>query len=312
MKSFYYFSRHKLKFVEVKNFYRKFIFLIVFFSILSSFVLFSGFFIIREIINPNAEVEALQNEKMELTEKLEELSGKFTYFETTLDSLNEINNYLRMSVNLEPLSDEDRNFGTGGSVFENFNPANSRDVKNIISHLDNYTNKIELKIKLEQNNFDEISKTLEVNKKLYESIPAIKPAIGPYGSGFGMRMHPILKIRRMHHGIDIVVDVGTDVFAPGNGKIEFAGRKGSSGITIVIDHGFGYKTYYRHLTKLFVRKGNTVKRGDKIALSGNTGLSTGPHLHYEVHHNGISLNPRNFIYDDINIFEFVENTKKSE
>ncbi len=312
MKSFYYFSRNRLKFVEVKNFYRKFIFLIIFFSILTSFVLFSGFFIIREIINPNAEVEALQNEKRELSKKLEELTEKYTYFEATLDSLNGVNNYLRMAVNLEPIGEEDRNFGTGGSVFEKFKPVNSKDVKDIISNLDDYTDKIELKLKLEQNNFVEISKTLEVNKKLYDAIPAIKPADGYYGDRFGMRRHPILKVRRMHHGIDIVVDRGTDVFAPGGGKVEFTGRKGSSGITIIIDHGFGYKTYYRHLSKLLVRKGAKVKRGDKIALSGNTGLSKGPHLHYEVHHNGISLNPRNFIYDDINIFEFVENIKKPE
>ncbi|MBN1300266.1 MAG: M23 family metallopeptidase [Melioribacteraceae bacterium] len=120
-----------------------------------------------------------------------------------------------------------------------------------------------------------------------------------------MRYHPILKIRRMHYGIDILANRGTEVYAPGAGVVEFVGRKGGHGNTVIINHGFGYKTLYAHLSKFKVKKGQSVKRGDLIALSGSSGsLATGPHLHYEVTHNGIALDPRNFIFDDVKIFEF--------
>jgi murein DD-endopeptidase MepM/ murein hydrolase activator NlpD len=121
-----------------------------------------------------------------------------------------------------------------------------------------------------------------------------------------MRMHPILKIRRMHTGTDFVANVGTPVYAPGGGVVSFAGRRGGYGITLEIDHGFGYKTIFAHLSKILVKKGQKITRGDLIAESGNSGkLSTGPHLHYEVRHNGIALNPKNFMYDDVDLFEVV-------
>ena len=145
-----------------------------------------------------------------------------------------------------------------------------------------------------------------MNSALYDALPAIKPCTGYYGNKFGMRMHPILKIRRMHTGQDIVTNTGTKVYATGGGKVDFVGRRGSLGITVEIDHGFGYRTVYGHLSKIKVTKGQVVKRGDLIALSGSTGrLSTGPHLHYEVRHNGIAKNPRDFIFDEVDLFEIV-------
>ena len=141
---------------------------------------------------------------------------------------------------------------------------------------------------------------------MYKSIPAILPSNGPIGDRFGMRLHPILKIRRMHPGIDIVVNTGTDVFASGDGKVVKVGRRGGYGLTIEIDHGFGYTSLYAHLSEVKVKKGQTVKRGDLVALSGKSGsLATGPHLHYEVRHNGVLLNPRNFIFSDVRAFDLL-------
>jgi murein DD-endopeptidase MepM/ murein hydrolase activator NlpD len=126
-----------------------------------------------------------------------------------------------------------------------------------------------------------------------------------------MRRHPILKIKRMHNGTDFLSYYNTPVYAPGGGVVEFVGRKGGFGRTIIINHGFGYKTTYAHLNKYKVKKNQKVKRGDLIGLTGSSGsLSTGPHLHYEVRHNGIALNPRNFIFDDVKIFELAQNLNK--
>ena len=118
-------------------------------------------------------------------------------------------------------------------------------------------------------------------------------------------MHPILKVRKMHAGIDFVSDIGTLVYATGKGKVVYVGRRGSYGLEVVIDHGFGYRTTFAHLYKSLVRRGQKVERGDVIAKTGNSGLSTGPHLHYEVSHKGIKLNPSRFIFDDLDFIELL-------
>ncbi|MBU1098533.1 MAG: hypothetical protein CVV23_15090 [Ignavibacteriae bacterium HGW-Ignavibacteriae-2] len=304
MKNFYYFSKNKLKFVEIRNFYRKFVFLILFFSFLISFFIFGTYFIIKEFVNPDAEVKSLQTENRELLDKMKEFSVKFKEFNTEMTRLSKFNNELRLAANLDPVDEEDKNFGTGGNVFKDVNISSSEDVNNMISTLNNYVDNIQLSLNYEKNNYKEIKKNLDYNNKLYDALPAIKPSDGRYGDKFGMRYHPILKIRRMHYGVDIISERGTPVYAPGGGKVEFVGIKGGYGNTVIIDHGFGYKTLYSHLSKFKVKKGQTVARGDEIALTGNSGrLSTGPHLHYEITHNGIALDPRNFIFDDVDIFE---------
>ncbi|MCF8260405.1 MAG: peptidoglycan DD-metalloendopeptidase family protein [Melioribacteraceae bacterium] len=311
MKNFYYFSTNKLKFVEVHNFYKKFVFLTVFFSFLLSFFVFGAYFAIKEVLNPDAEVKALQAENHRLGKKLEDLLVNYQEFDNQIDELNELNNHLRIRANLEPIVGEERELGIGGSIFEEVNPSNSSEINDLVNEIDLYVGRINSKLDFELENYLEIENRLNENIELFESIPAVKPTAGPYGDEFGMRNHPILKIRRMHNGIDFLVNTGTKIWSSGNGKVVFAGRKGGLGITVEIDHGFGYKSIYGHLSKAMVKKGTTIKRGDLIALSGNSGrLSTGPHLHYEVRHNGIALNPRNFIYDDVSIFE-IQNVQEN-
>jgi len=307
MRKFYYFSNNKLKFVEIRNFYGKFVFLIFFFSLITSFFTFSGYFLYNEIVNPDAAVEELQNENEMLAGKLEEVLGKYEEINEELDRISQNDNDLRLALNLSPVEEEDRITGIGGSVFEPYVPTSTNDVSNLIARLGNYVDKVDQKLLFEKNNISEIKDQFTFNQELYEVLPAIKPAEGRYGNRFGMRMHPILKKRRMHNGIDIVCDRGTDVIASGKGKVVFVGYKHEAGKCIEIDHGFGYRTHYFHLSKYFVKKGQKVERGELIGLSGSTGLSDGPHLHYEVRHNGIPLEPRNFIYDDVEIFEYSQN-----
>jgi murein DD-endopeptidase MepM/ murein hydrolase activator NlpD len=313
MKKFYYFSKSKLKFVEIRDFYRNFIFLIFFCSLIISFFIFGAYFITKEFLNPDAEVRALEAENRELKLHINEFVGKFKEFETELDQLSGTSNNLRLSANLEPLTEEERNVGIGGRKFNRTSFSNSDDVRKILNSLSNYIDDLEVKISMEKNNYNEIETKFEENSRLYDALPAIKPSEGRYGDRFGMRFHPILKIRRMHHGVDIISNTGTPVYAPGEGVVKSIGNKGGYGKTIVIDHGFGYETLYSHLSKYIIKKGQRVKRGDLIALSGRSGkLATGPHLHYEVKHNGISLNPRNFIFDDVKIFEVNPDVQKNQ
>jgi murein DD-endopeptidase MepM/ murein hydrolase activator NlpD len=212
-----------------------------------------------------------------------------------------MSNDLRLAVRLEPISPEEKLLGIGGikstdNLFDGVNP----DLNNTIKVLDNVIRKFEF----EKSQFEEISSKLKKNNDLYESIPAIIPTNGRYSSeSFGMRLHPILMLRKMHNGIDILNDVGTTVKVTGKGKVIFVGRNSGYGLEIEVDHGFGYRTVYAHLSKALVKEGQKVKRGDIIAKSGNSGLSSGPHLHYEVQHNGESLNPSEFFFDEFNFFE---------
>lgn len=306
MKRYYYFSNSKLKFVEIKNARRKIALSVLGISLVFSALFVLAYSIIQEKINPESQVEYLKYQNKKLIEKLGYYSSKFDTLQEQVSALASTNNELRLKLNLEPLDINSETYGIGGSVVDKPDYTFSGEAKLVLDSLTNKVANLSAKLNLEKNNFSKIEKTLELNKKLYDAIPAIRPTDGPIGDRFGMRYHPILHVRRMHNGIDFLVNTGTPVYATGDGKVKFAGRKGGLGKTVIIDHGFGYTTIYGHLSRIKVRRGQKVKRGDLIALSGNSGrLSTGPHLHYEVRHNGIALNPRNFMLDDIKLFDYL-------
>jgi len=142
---------------------------------------------------------------------------------------------------------------------------------------------------------EEIKKYLAKEQDSFRITPTGWPAGGKISSGFGMRTHPRYGGRKLHTGIDITMPVGTPLHATADGVVSFADRSGGNGNIVVIEHGKGLSTVYAHNTKNLVRAGQAVKRGDVIAHSGSTGISTGPHLHYEVWRNGQSVNPAPFL-----------------
>lgn len=302
MKTFYYFSKNKLKFVEVKNFYHKFFFVLVFASIIISFFLVGSYYIFDEIINSDNKISSLKSTNNELKEKLADYTKKFTSLKDQIDEIGKKNNEFRTLTNLTPLKDED--YGIGGGVFENTNYSSSNELRKLLDGIDRTIDNLNIKVGVEKNSFAEIQTTFEANAKLYESLPAIAPTQGNIGDKFGPRFHPIFRTMRMHNGIDIVNDFGTKIYAPGRGTVIFADWKSGLGRTVEIDHGFGYTTVFGHLSSFATKVGQTVERGDLIALMGSSGeLTTGPHLHYEIWHNGIAMDPRNFIFEDLKYFQ---------
>lgn len=147
---------------------------------------------------------------------------------------------------------------------------------------------------------DEALTTLQANTERLEATPSISPSSGHLSSLFSTsRRHPVLRITRPHQGIDIAAAVGEPILAPAKGKVIYAGNKpGGYGLTVEIDHGYGYVTRFAHASRVLVRNGETVERGQTIAEVGATGLVTGPHLHYEVEVNGVPVDPLNFIITD--------------
>ena len=167
---------------------------------------------------------------------------------------------------------------------------------------------LEKELYVQAKSYDEIVELTKTKEIRMEHIPAIQPVMNKdlkrVASGYGMRIDPVYHVRRFHQGMDFTAPTGTEVFATGNAKVEFAGWKQGYGNTVILDHGYGYKTLYAHLYKILVRKGQKVRRSDVIALVGNTGKSTGRHLHYEVRLNGRAVDPRNYYFYDLSPEEY--------
>ncbi len=307
---FYYYSKEELRFVPVQNFYTKFLIALLITVVISGLTFSFLYISYTKWVNPQQNLSELKARNVQLLAQLKLLGKQYKDLEKKVDKLFNKNNELRLAVNLPP-EEKQEEFGTGGSLFENVDPRNTDEEKKLLLQLSDLANKLDIKVKNELESYSEVKTKLVENEKFYECIPAIKPVQAAYGDRFGMRFHPILKIRRMHAGIDFLANTGTPVYATGAGRVIYAGRNGGYGLTLKIDHGYGYVTLYAHLKKIKVKRRQYVKRGDLIAISGNSGsLSTGPHLHYEVRYKGIALNPKNFIFDDIDIFEYKEKRKE--
>jgi murein DD-endopeptidase MepM/ murein hydrolase activator NlpD len=309
MKKYYYFSEKSLEFVEVKNFKAKFIFIISSVALSCTALVFGGYFAITSITNSRGDLASLKNENRILKSKLFEITDQYRDLQETLVDIDDKTENLRIAANLEPLSEDEKLLGVGGGSFDNAIDFLSYSEELNLDETFQLIDKISRQIEFEKAQYQVIAKNMSYNEKLYESIPAIIPTHGDYTSSrFGMRIHPILKVRKMHAGMDFVTDVGTPVYAPGNGKVVSVRRNGGYGLEVTIDHGYGYRTKYAHLSKSLVKRWQKIERGQIIAKSGNSGLSTGPHLHYEISHNGRKLNPARFFINDLG---FTELTRKN-
>jgi len=168
-----------------------------------------------------------------------------------------------------------------------------------------------LEDKLEKQKYilaDVFNKT-KTKEDMISHIPSIQPVSNKdlkyTSSGWGFRIHPIYRIKLFHYGMDFVIKEGTDVFATGDAKvISIQKDKRGYGNSVILDHGYGYKTLYGHLNKIKVKVNQKIKRGEVIAFSGNTGTSTGPHLHYEVLKDNKKINPINFYFNDLSIDQY--------
>jgi len=246
-------------------------------------------------------MSVMATENRLLKEQVQSLTSRISVVQKTIDKLSDRGNELRLMVDLSKLDDDTKQAATGGSVAPQANAFLTGEAAQIISTSQSLIDRLSREIRLQQTSYEEITKRLEYNKDLFEHLPAIKPMAGYYSiNSFGMRLHPVLHVYRMHDGIDIVNDVGTNVYAAGDGVVHFAGRTaGGYGTVIEIQHGYGYSTLYAHLAAALVRAGQRVQRGELIGKCGRSGLVSGPHLHYEVRKNGRKLNPVDFFFDDV-------------
>jgi murein DD-endopeptidase MepM/ murein hydrolase activator NlpD len=208
----------------------------------------------------------------------------------------------RIIFNTEPVPDAERNSGIGGSDrYANLEGYSSSEM---LIATAKRVDDISRKLVVQSRSFDKVFALAKQKEQMTASIPAIVPIKGGAMnliSGFGFRIHPIYRTRRMHTGVDIAAKSGTPVYASGDGMvIQPESAMSGYGNYVMIDHGFGYKSLYAHLSRTAVKPGKKVKRGELIGFVGSTGLSVAPHLHYEVLKNNERVNPVNFFYNDLN------------
>jgi len=225
------------------------------------------------------------------------MASRINQVENNLDALGNQGNEFRLRVDLPAMDPDVAKAGTGGTD-ERLEFGTTRDAGDLLNNLRSMVGRVEREAQMQLTSYAEVSRKYEQDKVRFAHLPAIKPMQGYYSRDFGLRLHPILGYYRPHQGIDIISDQGTPVYATADGSVEFAGRESGLGLMVAINHGYAIKTMYGHLSKILVREGQMVKRGDLIARSGNTGLSTGPHLHYEIRVNGVAHNPFDYFFSD--------------
>jgi murein DD-endopeptidase MepM/ murein hydrolase activator NlpD len=248
-----------------------------------------------------AENRVLREENVALKSQLKSIRERVDHIGSTLDRVERFDQRLR-AVTL--LSDPQRNLAMGPTE-QVAMPAGASDNQFIRSapmespkSMSGRLDKLSVEATRQEQSLQELTAYFQDQKSLLASTPSVWPARGWVTSDFGQRLDPYTADRVMHAGLDIAAPHGKDVLAPSDGTIVFAGLEGGYGNVLVIDHGYGIKTRYGHLAKIMVKAGDRIRRGQNVATVGNTGRSTGPHLHYEVRVNGVPQNPRKFILED--------------
>jgi murein DD-endopeptidase MepM/ murein hydrolase activator NlpD len=250
-----------------------------------------------------ARHQGLLQENQLLAQELGEMEGRITVLQDTLGTIQQRSAKIRLLAGLDPVDPQVAAAGIGGPA--NVSPAMTALRTSGVLGERTADVKVDLNAMIRRANllaaaFSEAADSLELRTAQLAATPSIMPTTGWLASAFSsMRMHPILHIERPHDGIDVVAPSGTPIEAPAAGVVTSAGWESGYGNVVTIDHGFGLVTKYAHTSRLLVTAGQHVKRGDRIALVGSTGLATGPHLHYEVHVNGKAVDPLHYVLPNV-------------
>ena len=243
----------------------------------------------------------IKNNYVSITKNLQILKERLNEIDENVNQIEEKDLAIRSYAGMPEIDKEIRKLGIGGrsiesaKIFDNFAPVINKELATL--ELD--VEKLSREVNLELNSYSSIYEKVQEDIRRIAMIPSIRPVEEGYlNSTFGYRNDPIDNVKRFHQGQDITVKTGTPIYAPADGIVKRAYYAGGFGNHIKLQHGAGYTTLYAHLSKIKVKHGQKVKRGDIIGLTGNTGRSTAPHLHYEIHHNGKPQNPLDYFFTD--------------
>ncbi|MBR3565748.1 MAG: M23 family metallopeptidase [Paludibacteraceae bacterium] len=280
----------------------------IFLFLLVGVVIGLAFFFVFFLIFPSPSEKLREQQVRELRTQYEVLNRQVDELQLVMIDLRQRDdNLYRVLLQAEPLSNS-VSFATSVSRSNYYDDLLQKTNSQLAADLTRKVDLLEKTIYVQNKSYDEIISMAQTNEERMRHIPSIQPILNKdltrIASGYGYRMDPIYHTRRFHAGMDFTAPTGTDIFATGDGVVELAGWKQGYGNCVIINHGFGYETLYGHMHKILVRKGMKVKRGDVIGLVGNTGKSTGPHCHYEVHYKGNVVDPRNYYFQDLSPEEY--------
>ncbi len=257
-----------------------------------------------ELSGLKQQYKLLQNQTDQMSEVLESLHYRD-------------NSIYRVIFEADPLSSDVWQAGVGGvNKYRNLEKYDNADLMiDISKHVD----KLKRQMAIQSKSYDQIAELIKGKETMLASIPSIQPVsnkdLNRIASGFGVRIDPVYKVPKFHAGLDFTAPTGTEIYASGDGVVELVEfNYGGYGNQVIINHGYGYKTRYGHMSKFAVRQGQKIKRGEKVGYVGSTGKSTGPHLHYEVLKNNEAINPIYFFYNDLDddmFAKMIERTQNS-
>ncbi len=304
----YKFNKKSLTFDRVHTTMRKR--LLYFFSHLSTGIVFAAVVLVvayNLVDSPKEKAQKREIDQMKLQYQiLNDQLDKVTHILADLQDRDD--NIYRVIFEAEPIPNAVRSAGIGG--IDRYEALKGYSNSDLMTETEKKMDQILGKLYVQSKSFDDVFELAKNKEKMLVSIPAIQPVnnkdLKRVGSYFGSRMDPFYKVRKFHEGMDFSASVGTEVYATGNGTVLSAGRdvQGGYGNEIRIDHGYNYQTVYAHLSRIFVKPGQKILRGQIIGYVGNTGKSTSPHLHYEVRKNGVPVNPIYFFFNDITPEQF--------
>ena len=271
---------------------------------------------------PSPSERMLMQENEILRSQIASTSNELEELATVLDNIQDRDaGVYRIMFGAEPIDKDVWRGGRGGhDAYEDLRslPTSGEYMAELRGRVDRFRHQLDL----QSRSLDDIAGMALEKEKMLAAIPSIKPIRRDrYGrkienlSGFGMRIHPIHKVNKMHYGIDFNCAKGTPIQATGNGTVEYAGKRGDYGNCVVINHGYGYKSLYGHLEEINrekVKVGEPIKRGENIGKVGSTGRSTGDHLHYEIHRSGVRIDPIDYCYDGLSTEEYAELVRASQ
>ena len=302
----YFYNTNTLRYEKLVTPFR--VKLLRIFGFLSAFLVTSALVIwIYTKFIPKPTDNATQQRYEMMRDNYNVLSGKLQTMQEQMGELEKRDNEVYRSIfEANPLPDSARAMLTEKKKEIEKVSGLSDDVlsQGIAVQLNNISARIAYQLK----SYTDISKLIDKKDEKLASIPAIQPVsnkqLTRIASGFGMRIHPIYGIAKMHNGLDFTAPQGTPIYATGDGTVTTAGASTGTGNHVIINHGYGYETVYMHMVRVKARDGQRVKRGEVIGWVGNTGASTGPHCHYEVHINGTPVDPVYFFYNDLNAEQY--------
>ncbi len=248
-------------------------------------------------VNNEARLSVQSDEIIRQRRQIQDFATEISDLKSKLVELNNFEKKIRIIANIEKPDEQDSLFGVGGSIPEDLDSQIPLTQKHnsLLRDMHEQVDQLRMASDNQGRGFQSLFRFLKEQQNLLASTPAIRPCHGWTTSRFGYRKSPFTGRREFHKGYDIANREGTPISCTADGVVAYSGPKGLLGNIVVIDHGHGMVTRYGHLSKVLVKRGQTVKRGDTLALMGNTGRSTGPHVHYEVHLNGIPVNPEKYM-----------------